>query len=179
MRQGEVGKRVSWKVYASINGRPEHGTMERIVDFILSNITWVIFALFMLSGLFGKSGSKKDPTADTGKRQATGQDNRPLAERMAERFGIPLEEMQGQPREQQPPQGRRSTITGNVQDNYPELFGGKGMFADRGDDPFRKDATKWGFDETEWGSTFEKNEQQWGGGFPDRKSSEPRIELPR
>jgi hypothetical protein len=66
-----------------------------------------------------------------------------------------------------------------VQDNYPELFGGKGLFADRSDDPFRKDATKWGFDETEWGSTFEKNEEQWGGGFPDRKSSEPRIEWPR
>jgi hypothetical protein len=153
--------------------------MEQITDFILSNITWVIFAIFMLSGLFGRSGNKKEPTADTGRRQATGQDTRPLAERMAEHLGIPLEEMQGQPRQQPPAQGRRSTTTGNVQDNYPELFGGKGMFADRSDDPFRKDATKWGFDETEWGSTFEKNEEQWGGGFPDGKSSEPRIEWPR
>lgn len=153
--------------------------MDRIIDLVLGNITWVIFALFVLSGLFGKSGGKKVTGEEAAQKQQTSQDNRPLAERMAEHFGIPLEELQGQSRpQQQPNQGRRSTTTGNVQSQYPELFGGSSMFKERGDDPFKKDSTKWGFDETEWGSTFEKNEEQWGGGFPERKSSEPRIEWP-
>ena len=153
--------------------------MDRLIELILENITWVIFGLFMLSGLFTKSGGKKTTSTDSLGRQEPAQESRPLGERMAEHFGIPLEELQGRPKPQQPPQGRRSTTTGNVQNNYPELFGGPGMFDERGGDPFRKDATQWGFDETEWGSTFEKNEEQWGSTFPDRKSSEPRIEWPR
>lgn len=164
--------------------------MENVIDIVLDNITWVIFGIFMLSGLFGRSGGKKPTSSETAPQEmrTSAPDNRPLAERMVERFGIDLEELQGTPQSQPQPnpraekyasQGRRSTTIRNVQGQYPELFGGSGLFEDRPRDGFARDETKWGFDETEWGSTFEKNETQWGGGFPDRKNSEPRIEWPR
>ncbi len=166
--------------------------VERITDFILRNITLVIFLVFALSGLFGRSGKKKPAPGETTARPASGSkppagapDNRPLAERLADYFGVDLEEMQGKPAQQPPAapgkyasQGRRSTTTGNVQDQYPELFGGASLFEDRKYDGFDREGTKWGFDDAEWGSTFEKNEQQWGGAFSDRKNSEPRIEWP-
>ena len=123
--------------------------LERIADLILGNITLVIFLVFALSGLFGRSGNKKKPGDATtrqpsqGKPPAGAPDNRPLAERMAEYFGVDLEEMQGKPAPQPPAtqgkyasQGRRSTTTGNVQDQYPELFGGSGLFEDRKYDGF-------------------------------------------
>lgn len=165
--------------------------IDRIINFVLSNITWLIFALFMLSGLFSRGGNKdaeqqRPQQQRRAKQRQAGQsaDNRPMAERMAEAFGMQdlMEEVRREQAQQQrsgrtAQQGRRSTTTGNVQDNYPELFGGSSMFEDK-DQQWGMGKAKWGFDETEWGSTFEKNNEQWGSTFPDRKSSEPRIEWP-
>lgn len=169
-------------------------SFERIISFALENVTWIIFALFMLSGLFSKSGGKKtsasDPIQPAPREKNT--DNRPLAERMAEHFGIPLEDVQGtaeadqpQPRKSSRPQGRRSTTIGNAREAYPDLYGGgASLWEDEpADDRWGSDQKwgsrdqQWGFDETEWGSTFEKNEDQWGGGFAEKKDSTPRIEI--
>ena len=157
--------------------------LESILDFVLGNIGIVIFAAFLLSGLIGRGNKNEDreSTQSPGKSSQPAQevDNRPLAERLAEYFGVEMPEGQSQPQSQQPEpkyssEGRRSTVRRNVQDNYPELFGGSSMF----DDSAQGERTQWGFDETEWGSTFERNEEQWGNSFPERKDSEPRIEWP-
>ena len=160
-----------------------------IIDFVLGNIGIVIFALFLLSGLFGRGKGKQGESESASQREVDTQsrprehDDRPLAERMAEYFGVEIPDEQQQPRRpvqtQEPSyasEGRRSTVRRNVQDQYPELFGGTGMF-DRSAEQIEE--PKWGFDETEWGSTFVKNEEQWGNTFSDRKDSEPRIEWPR
>lgn len=156
-----------------------------IIDFVLGNIGIVIFGLFLLSGLIGRGGDKnkeqQQPARPQQQRTSAGQqqDNRPLAERLAEYMGVEIPEEQQPRRESAPPQyaseGRRSTSQRNVQANYPELFGGTSLFDRSAEDD---EGTKWGFDETEWGSTFVKNDDQWGNTFPDRKSSEPRIEMP-
>lgn len=159
-----------------------------IIDFILGNIGIVIFALFLLSGLFGRGDRKKEQreSSPTPQRQARPEgevDDRPLAERLAEAFGVEVPEEQARPQQQQSQsrdgryssEGRRSTVRRNVQQEYPQLFGGPGIFDNRDEE---EDAPKWGFDETEWGTTFERSEEQWGNTFPDRKSSEPRIEWP-
>lgn len=150
--------------------------LNRILDFVLGNIGIVIFAVFLLSGLFSRGDKNKDAGQGKQAKPAASQDNRPLAERMAEYFGVDLsgEDAAGKDTPAPAQQGRRSTTTRNVQQQYPELFGGPGMFASDSS----AERTKWGFDETEWGSTFERNEEQWGNTFPDRKSSEPRIEWP-
>lgn len=155
---------------------------QRIIDFVLGNIGIVIFAIFLLTGLLGRGDRNKEqkstPPQEQRNQPAGQQDNRPLAERLAEYFGVEIPEDQPQRDTKQPTyasEGRRSTVRRSVQDQYPELFGGSGMF-DRSSE--RQDDTKWGFDDTEWGSTFEKSEEQWGNTFPDRKSSEPRIEWP-
>lgn len=168
-------------------------SLDDIIQFLLENVTWVIFAIFMLSGLFGRSGGKKtsstDPVEPAPREWNT--DNRPLAERMAEHFGVPLEEIQGRPPAEtrpQPParqreqryasEGRRSPSTGSSQDDYPDLFSGQTVWDEEpADDGYSHKNTAWGFDESEWGSTFEKNDSQWGGTFPEKKSSEPRIEV--
>ena len=110
-----------------------------------------------------------------------------LAERLAEAFGVEIPEEQGQPQRRPQMQsqqsregryaseGRRSTVRRNVQEEYPQLFGGPSIFEE---DAQADESPRWGFDETEWGTTFERNEEQWGSTFPDRKSSEPRIEWP-
>lgn len=161
--------------------------LESILDFVLGNIGIVIFALFLLSGLIGRgrrqegeSDSPSQREVDTATRE---HDDRPLAERLAEYFGVEIPDDQQQPQQpqqsQQPayrPEGRRSTIRRNVQDQYPELFGASEVF-DRS--AGGEEEPKWGFDETEWGSTFVRNDEQWGNTFPDRKDSEPRIEWPR
>lgn len=150
--------------------------INRILDFVLGNVGIVIFAVFLISGLFSRADKAKEAEQRTQPKPAASQDNRPLAERMAEYFGVDLSGDESPARETPAPapQGRRSTTTRNVQQQYPELFGGPGMFASDS----TSERTKWGFDETEWGSTFERNEEQWGNTFPDRKSSEPRIEWP-
>lgn len=158
---------------------------ENIVEFVLGNIGIVIFAIFLLSGLIGrgnKDKSEQPETAGTGRPQTdAGHDDRPLAERLAEYFGVEVpDEAQSQPQPRQQNteparQGRRSTTSRNVQEEYPTLFGGKSMFESERDS---REEQQWGFDETEWGSTFAKSEEQWGNTFPERKSSEPRIEWP-
>jgi hypothetical protein len=152
---------------------------DSIINFVLGNIGIVIFALFLLSGLIGR-GNRRDQNPNQPQEQRTrptGQpDNRPLAERMAEYLGaeVPDEEPRRDSRRQTyGSEGRRSPVSRNVQSQYPELFGGAGMFDRRAD---REEDTRWGFDESEWGSTFVKNDEQWGHTFPDRKDSEPRIE---
>lgn len=164
--------------------------LDSILDFVLGNIGIVIFAIFLLSGLIGRGrgqeGQSQAPSQRKVDTQTSEPDNRPLAERMAEYFGVEIPEeqqqRQSQPQQAQRPQptyaseGRRSTTRRNVQDQYPELFGGTGMFDRSAED---LDEPKWGFDETEWGSTFVRNDEQWGNTFPDRKDSEPRIEWPR
>lgn len=160
--------------------------LESILDFVLGNIGIVIFALFLLSGLIGRGKGKEGESPAPSQREvdtATREhDDRPLAERLAEYFGVEIpDEQQPQPQPQQRQQpnysseGRRSTTRRNVQDQYPELFGVSSMFDQSAEDD---QPTKWGFDETEWGSTFVKNDEQWGNTFPDRKDSEPRIEWP-
>lgn len=161
--------------------------LEDIIDFVLGNIGIVVFALFLLSGLIGGRGKKPEGQSDAPSQRRVDSetapvDNRPLAERMAEYFGVEIldEHRQGQPQtqprqQQSTSEGRRSTVRRNVQESYPQLFGGGSMFERSEED---QQETQWGFDETEWGSTFEKSEEQWGNTFPDRKSSEPRIEWP-
>lgn len=176
--------------------------LEPIIDFVLGNIGLVVFAIFLLSGFIGRGDKKKDQgeSAPVPRRQERPEgevDDRPLAERLAEAFGVEIPEEhrtqtrpepQAQSREgRYASEGRRSTVRRNVQDEYPQLFGGPSMF-DR--DAEEAEAPRWGFDETEWGSTFEKNDDQWGSdhkwgnddqwgnSFPDRKSSEPRIDWP-
>lgn len=161
--------------------------MERIINLILDNIGIVIFLVVALSGLIGR-GDKKKKTAEQTQSQPAKPvepDGRPLTERMAEYFGIDLEQMK-QPEAKPVPNstyasdGRRSPNQRNVQQDYPDLFGGGSLFSqDKDAGEFGMSKTKWGFDETEWGSTFEKNEEQWGHSFPEEKSSEPVIEWPR
>lgn len=164
---------------------------EQITDFILGNIGLVVFAIFIISGFLGR-GNKAKPNPAHQQQSANkeeARDDRPLAERLAEHFGveIPEEYKQAQAEKQTATQaaspkpnyaseGRRSTTTRNVQQQYPDLFGGPGMFDSSRDGV--EERTKFGFDETEWGSTFEKSEEQWGNTFPEKKSSEPRIEWP-
>lgn len=160
--------------------------LDQIIDFVLGNIGIVVFAVFLLTGFLGR-GDKKKPgnpasAPQQSSRQSSETDDRPLAERLADAFGveIPQEEPQSQSSSQSQEgryasEGRRSTVRRNVQQEYPQLFGGPSMFDRR---ETEEEAPRWGFDETEWGSTFEKNEEQWGNTFPDRKSSEPRIEWP-
>lgn len=160
--------------------------LDQLIDFVLGNIGIVVFAIFLLSGLIGRGDKNKKPatTQTASDRSATAHDDRPLAERMAEYFGLDMndENRPAQPSapEQKKPvfasEGRRSTTTRNVQENYPELYGGSGMF---GSSSEAQEKTQWGFDESEWGSTFEKSEEQWGKTFPDHKSSEPVIDWPR
>lgn len=159
---------------------------DTIINFVLGNIGIVIFAVFLLSGLIGRGNRNKEESAAPAERRAQPapeHDDRPLAERLAEYFGVevPDGQPQGRPPAQQAGQrysseGRRSTTRRNVQDQYPELFGGSSIFDRTGEDA---EPTKWGFDETEWGSTFVRNDEQWGKTFPDHKDSEPRIEWPR
>lgn len=148
--------------------------VNRIIDFILGNLGLVIFLAFILSGLIGRR-EKSQHSAPQPKPTATHQEQT-MAERMAEYFGVDIPDgtHPGQPAGTT---GRRSTTTGNVQDQYPELFAARDMYGSSTE--FGVGKTKWGFDETEWGSTFEKNEEQWGHTFPDQKSSEPVIEWPR
>lgn len=162
-----------------------------IIDFILGNIGILIFALFILSGLFGRGDKNKEQgeSSSPPQRQSRPEgevDIRPLSERLAEAFGVEMPEEQARPQQRQQQQaqsrdgrfgseGRRSTVRRNVQQEYPQLFGGPGMFDNRDEE---EDAPRWGFDETEWGTTFERSEEQWGNTFPERKSSEPRIEWP-
>ena len=158
---------------------------QRILDFVLGNIGIVIFSLFILSGFLrrgqgkeGESNSQSQQRVDTATSE---HDDRPLAERLAEYFGVEIPEDQAQSQSQRPEpkyssEGRRSTTKRNVQQQYPELFGGPGLF-DRSAEDSREQ--QWGFDDTEWGSTFERNDEQWGSTFADRKDSEPRIEWPR
>ncbi len=160
---------------------------EKLIDFVLGNIGLVVFAIFIISGFLGRGNKAKPHPAHQKQSTSTeeARDERPLAERLAEHFGveIPEEYKQAQAEKQQAApkpnfasEGRRSTSTRNVQQQYPDLFGGPGMFdSSRGGGEER---TKFGFDETEWGSTFEKSEEQWGNTFPEKKSSEPRIEWP-
>lgn len=159
---------------------------DQLIDFVLGNIGIVVFAIFLLSGLIGRGdkNKKQSTTQTTSDRKATAQDERPLAERMAEYFGLEIDE-EHRPTQAPAPQqkkplyaseGRRSTTMRNVQENYPELYGGSGLFGSSSD---AEEKTQWGFDESEWGSTFEKSEEQWGNTFPDRKSSEPVIDWPR
>lgn len=161
--------------------------LERITNFILDNISFVIFIAFLLFGLISRGDKKEAKEATPQHKPNTNPaepDGRPLAERMAEYFGIDLHEGE----EQAPPpvstakpqstyasDGRRSPHQPSVQDQYGDLFGGSSLFAKS-----NRDAdTKWGFDETEWGSTFVKNDEQWGNSFPEKKSSEPVVEWPR
>lgn len=176
-----------------------------VIDFVLGNIGIVVFAIFILSGLFGRGDKNKEQEGETAQaperrpRPEGEVDNRPLSERLAEAFGVEIPEEQTQPRQQPQSQwpdpadrygseGRRSTVRRNVQDEYPNLFGGKSMFEEQEE---AAEPTKWGFDETEWGTTFDKNDEQWGSDnrwgsegnwgntFPDRKSDEPYIDWPR
>lgn len=161
-------------------------TFDQIREFILGNIGLVIFLVFALSSLIGRGnkGKQQKPQPQQQSQPTAAHDDRPLAERLAEYFGVEIPEEQKRPSVPQQPtkqptyasEGRRSTISKNVQDQYPELFGGPGMFDSASE--YGADKTKYGFDDTEWGSTFEKSEEQWGNSFPDRKSSEPRIEWP-
>lgn len=159
--------------------------INRIIDFALGNIGILVFGIFLLSGLFGRGKKNPDQPQTTTRQSTTSADERPLAERLAEYFGVEMTDSPEAPTSQQSankPQptyaseGRRSTTTRNIQDSYPELYGGSGMFTRSSDGPAEK--TSWGFDENEWGSTFQKSEEQWGNTFPDKKSSEPRIEWP-
>lgn len=154
--------------------------LQRLIDFVLGNVGLVVFVAFLLFGLLGRDSKKNAPTSPTTNRPKSTQehDDRPLAERLAEAFGVDLTQQQSAP-EQRPrsnygSEGRRSTTQRNVQENYPQLFGGSSLF----DSDKSGEKAKWGFEETEWGTTFEKNEEQWGGAFSDHKSSEPRIEWP-
>lgn len=172
---------------------------EPIIDFVLANLGIVIFAVFVLSGLLGRGDKSKDPQKEAQQESQRQQrprsqgevDNRPLSERLAEAFGVEVPEQQSQPGQRsgesaqpasmwreprrQESEGRRSTTFGNVQDNYPDLFGGPSIL----DEEKRfEETTRWGFDETEWGTTFDKNEEQWGKAFPDRKSDEPYVHWP-
>ena len=179
--------------------------LEPVIDFVLGNIGLVVFAIFLLSGLIGRGDKKKEqgesaPAPERRARPEGDVDDRPLAERLAEAFGVEIPEDQRSPQPQQSTQsrpqpqeqrygseGRRSTVRRNVQDEYPQLFGGPGVFDQDAQD---EEAPRWGFDETEWGTTFDRNDDQWGSehkwrsddqwgnSFPDRKSSEPRIDFP-
>lgn len=174
--------------------------LERIINAVLGNITWVVFAVFLLSGFLGKGGKRDADQQESKPRQQARRHSgpqsgkRPFAERMAEALGMEevVQEMrraeeneQSAPRQQQRQQrrpvfasdARRGTTARSVQEQYPELFGGPSLFDDRDDEFGGK--TKWGFDETEWGTTFEKNDEQWGSSFGDRRDSEPRIEWPK
>ncbi len=160
--------------------------IERILDIILGNIGLIVFVVFALLGVM-RRGEKEEQAAESkpSSMPETEQDHRPLAERLAEAFGVDLEEVTGKKAEPSPPppvtasrggyasDGRRGPTSPSVQDEYPDLFGGGSVFADSGR---REQPTKYGFDDTEWGSTFEKGENQWGGAFPDKKSSEPVVE---
>ncbi len=161
--------------------------MERITDFILDNISFVIFIAFLLFGLISR-GDKKEAQRDAPETRPTKNpvepDGRPLVERMAEYFGVDLHEGEKpapeksiKPSSTYASDGRRSSHQRSAQEEYADLFGGGSLFS-RSDDE-RKADTKWGFDETEWGSTFVKNEEQWGHSFPEKKSSEPVVEWPR
>ncbi|MCA9833138.1 MAG: hypothetical protein KC435_04280 [Thermomicrobiales bacterium] len=160
--------------------------MERIFDLILDNIGITIFLLFTIFGVIGRGDKKK--AAEQPQQQPAKPvepDGRPLVERMAEYFGVDLEQTTQPAPKTAPPStyasdGRRSPNQRNVQQDYPDLFGGGSLFsqdADAGE--FGMSKTKWGFDETEWGSTFEKSDEQWGHSFPEKKSSEPVIEWPQ
>lgn len=160
--------------------------VQRIIDFILDNISFVIFLAFILFGLISRGEKKDAPQTAPGKQPTKNPvepDGRPLAERMAEYFGIDLHEGEPaappkspRPQSQYASDGRRSPNQRSVQDEYGDLFGGGSMFSREADS---ESETKWGFDETEWGSTFVRNDEQWGGTFPDKKSSEPVVEWPR
>lgn len=161
--------------------------IERITDLILGNISFVIFIAFLLFGLISR-GDKKDAKRDTAESRPTQNpaepDGRPLAERMAEYFGIdlhegekPVPEKKAKPQSTYASDGRRSPNQSSVQEQYGDLFGGGSLFAR--DDSDSGANAKWGFDETEWGSTFVKNDEQWGNSFPEKKSSEPVVEWPR
>lgn len=160
--------------------------LQRLIDLILNNISFVIFIAFLLFGLISR-GDKKESQNAAPRKQPTKNpvepDGRPLAERMAEYFGVDLHEgeepeppKQPKPQSQYASDGRRSPNQRSVQEEYGDLFGGGSLFT-RDDD--RAADTKWGFDETEWGSTFVKNDEQWGSTFPEKKSSEPVVEWPR
>lgn len=166
--------------------------LDQIIDFVLGNIGIVVFAIFILTGFLGRGDKKKQgdsaPAPQQSTRQESETDDRPLAERLAEAFGVEIPQEQTRPQQTSQSQegryaseGRRSTVRRNVQQEYPQLFGGSGMFKK---DAEQEATSQWGFNETEWGSTFEKNDEQWGSAdqwgntFPDRKSSEPRIEWP-
>lgn len=158
--------------------------IEQITDFVLGNIGLVVFALFLISGVIGRGNKPKEQPADQSQQRVdTERDDRPLAERLAEHFGVELPEeyrevkpaqQATKPKSAYASEGRRSTTTRNVQQQYPDLFSGSGMF----DSSESREKTKFGFDDTEWGSTFEKSEEQWGNTFSEKKSSEPRIEWP-
>lgn len=177
--------------------------LEPVIDFVLGNIGIVVFAIFLLSGFIGRGDKKKEqgessPAPERRTRPEGEVDDRPLAERLAEAFGVEIPEDQRSPRPQTQPrpqqqeqryasEGRRSTARRSVQEEYPQLFGGSSLFDQ---DAQREESSQWGFDETEWGTTFDRNDDQWGSDhqwgnddqwgntFPERKSSEPRIDWP-
>lgn len=137
---------------------------ERITDFILSNITWLIFVGFMLFSFLGGSDEKKE--ADSRQRPA----------RRIERQAQPVSTYASDDRATEAAQ--RSRPTRPTQFGGAFDFGASSLF----DQPAEEDRpssfgsrTKFGFDETEWGTTFDKNDEQYGWG--DKKSSDPVIEI--
>lgn len=179
-------------------------SLNRIFQLVLDNISWIIFGIFMLSGFFSKSGGKKTSSTDPVQTapRASNPDERPLVERMAEHFGIPLEELQGtpgqnpkpqpagqaqaapqsafeeQPREERYASDSKHTSLFDNQEEFPDPFSGKTIWDEKpADDGYTHDDSKWGFDDSEWGGSFAGNSSQWGHTFPEKKDSEPRVEV--
>lgn len=138
---------------------------DRIVDGILANITWLLFVAFWVISMFSR-GKKNDDEGNAGNRPPR------RIERKAEPTGPYASD------------NRRRAAAPREQPASSPLFGGAFDFGS-GSDQFTRDDTaerdewrsdtKFGFDETEWGSTFDRNEEQYGWG--DRKSSDPVIEV--
>jgi hypothetical protein len=144
--------------------------MEDITKFISDlPIGLIIFAIAMLFGMFGKDDKKKQARQQP--REVVKQDPYARVERPGQASTYSSDERRDRDeramREQRAPED--VIVFGGLD------FGSSGsLFRDHGND--RKESgtqwgkTKYGFDESEWGS-----HNQWGGNFGEKKNSDPII----
>lgn len=132
-----------------------HRMLDQILDLLSElPIGLIIFAAFMLMGLFGRDDKKQAPQTAPRDADMTAPREPSTYASDDRQYGNPLFDESG------------SAFEFGADE---EEFRGRTQWGQ----------TKYGFDENEWGSTFDddhNDDSRWGSGG-DKRDSEPRIEI--
>jgi hypothetical protein len=136
--------------------------VDQISDFLSDlPIGFIIFAIAMLFGLFGRDDKKQEQQAPAQRRTQS-----PAAPSAPSTFASDDRRKREEATARREREQQEVIVFGGLD------FGSRGsMFAGDGNDRDSQwGKTKYGFDESEWGSA-----NQWGGSFGEKKDSEPVI----